>query len=173
MISSLTEPKLLVTRASSTRQSPKSPSQLIIITPDKCIDIMIGSIGVDNLKAPETSEKVLANGSADYGRRFEPPGAKREAGAGLGKDAGTELGVIGIEDETTARLQEMGYKQEMKRSLGMVSVLGLSFAIMAVPFGTSTTLNIALTDGGPVTIIWGVSDFLGIRHNLVGLERPC
>jgi hypothetical protein len=62
-----------------------------------------------------------------------------------------------VVDETTAHLQNMGYKQEMKRNLGMVSVLGLSFAIMAVPYGSSTTLNIALTCGGPVTIIWGVS----------------
>lgn len=62
-----------------------------------------------------------------------------------------------VVDETSARLSDMGYKQEMKRNLGMVSVLGLSFAIMAVPYGSSTTLNIALTCGGPVTIIWGVS----------------
>lgn len=61
-----------------------------------------------------------------------------------------------VVDETTAQLRDMGYKQELKRNLGMVSVLGLSFAIMAVPYGSSTTLNIALTDGGPVTIIWGV-----------------
>ena len=67
-------------------------------------------------------------------------------------------------DETTAHLQNMGYKQEMKRNLGMVSVLGLSFAIMAVPYGSSTTLNIALTCGGPVTIIWGVSH--SARHLL-------
>ncbi|WVQ69053.1 uncharacterized protein L199_007265 [Kwoniella botswanensis] len=58
-------------------------------------------------------------------------------------------------DNVVARLEEMGYKQELKRNLGMISVLGLSFAIMAVPFGTSTTLNIALTDGGPVTILYG------------------
>ena len=56
---------------------------------------------------------------------------------------------------TAARLEEMGYKEELRRNLGMVSVLGLSFAIMAVPFGTSTTLNTALTDGGPVTVFWG------------------
>jgi len=60
-------------------------------------------------------------------------------------------------NSASARLEEMGYKEELTRNLGMVSVLGLSFAIMAVPFGTSTTLNIALTDGGPVTILWGVS----------------
>ena len=37
----------------------------------------------------------------------------------------------------------------------MLSILGLSFAIMAVPFGTSTTLYIALTDGQFVTVLWG------------------
>lgn len=75
-------------------------------------------------------------------------------------------------DETTAHLQNMGYKQEMKRNLGMVSVLGLSFAIMAVPYGSSTTLNIALTCGGPVTIIWGVSDdSRGLAR--VSLRRAC
>lgn len=31
-----------------------------------------------------------------------------------------------------------------------------SMADNEVPFGTSTTLNIALTDGGPVTILYGV-----------------
>lgn len=56
-----------------------------------------------------------------------------------------------------AQLEELGYKQELNRNLGMVAVLGLSFAIMAVPFGTSTTFYIALTDGGPVTILYGVS----------------
>lgn len=60
-------------------------------------------------------------------------------------------------DAEAARLEGLGYKQELNRSLGMVSILGLSFAIMAVPYGSSTTLNIALTDGGPVTVLWGVS----------------
>lgn len=73
-----------------------------------------------------------------------------------GKAGVDEVGV-GYGSSATARLEEMGYKEELTRSLGMVSVLGLSFAIMAVPFGTSTTLNLALTDGGPVTILWGVS----------------
>ncbi len=55
-----------------------------------------------------------------------------------------------------ADLARMGYKSSLPRSLSMLSILGMSFAIMAVPFGTSTTLNIALTDGGPVTILYGV-----------------
>ncbi|KAG8932771.1 hypothetical protein FRC03_003310 [Tulasnella sp. 419] len=54
-----------------------------------------------------------------------------------------------------ATLARMGYKQELPRSLSMMTVLGLSFAIMAVPFGLSTTMAIGLTDGGPVTVFWG------------------
>lgn len=37
----------------------------------------------------------------------------------------------------------------------MLSVLGLSFAIMAVPYGLSTTFYITLVNGQSVTIIWG------------------
>lgn len=53
------------------------------------------------------------------------------------------------------QLAAMGYKAELPRALSMFSILGLSFAIMAVPFGESTTMSIGLTDGGPVTILWG------------------
>ncbi|KAH9884419.1 gaba permease [Xylariomycetidae sp. FL2044] len=52
-------------------------------------------------------------------------------------------------------LAKMGYKSELPRSLSMLSVLGLSFAIMAVPYGLSTTFYITLYNGQSVTIIWG------------------
>ncbi|KAJ5940846.1 hypothetical protein N7516_001014 [Penicillium verrucosum] len=55
-------------------------------------------------------------------------------------------------DEALAR---MGYKSELPRNLSMLSILGLSFAIMAAPFGLSTTLYITLADGLSVTILWG------------------
>ncbi|KAJ5091663.1 hypothetical protein NUU61_006533 [Penicillium alfredii] len=55
-------------------------------------------------------------------------------------------------DEALAR---MGYKSELPRNLSMTSILGLSFAIMAAPFGLSTTLYITLSDGLSVTILWG------------------
>ena len=54
-----------------------------------------------------------------------------------------------------ADLAKLGYKSELPRNLSMLSVLGLSFAIMAVPFGLSTTMYITLTDGQSVTILWG------------------
>ncbi|UJR32618.1 hypothetical protein I4U23_020078 [Adineta vaga] len=60
-----------------------------------------------------------------------------------------------VTQEADAKLAAMGYKSELPRSLSFFSVLGLSFAIMAVPFGESATLSIGLTDGGPVTILYG------------------
>lgn len=54
-----------------------------------------------------------------------------------------------------ADLARLGYKSELPRNLSMLSVLGLSFAIMAVPYGLSTTMYITLTDGQSVTVLWG------------------
>ncbi|KAJ5917488.1 hypothetical protein N7466_011042 [Penicillium verhagenii] len=59
---------------------------------------------------------------------------------------------IDAADEALAR---MGYQSELPRNLSMLSILGLSFAIMAAPYGLSTTLYITLDDGLSVTIIWG------------------
>ena len=55
-------------------------------------------------------------------------------------------------DQALARL---GYTSELPRNLSMLSILGLSFAIMAVPFGLSTTLYITLTNGEAVTVLYG------------------
>ena len=44
---------------------------------------------------------------------------------------------------------------ELPKRLSMISVLGLSFAIMAVPYGLSTTFYITLANGQSVTIFWG------------------
>ncbi|KDN64638.1 putative amino acid permease [Colletotrichum sublineola] len=52
-------------------------------------------------------------------------------------------------------LAQLGYKAELPRNLSMMSILGLSFAIMAVPFGLSTTMYITLTNGQAVTVLWG------------------
>jgi amino acid transporter len=81
-----------------------------------------------------------------------------------------------VDASADAALAKMGYKSELPRNLSMMSILGLyvnsptqtchlihsfanrvcsSFAIMAVPFGLSTTLYITLTDGQSVTILYG------------------
>ncbi|PWW76734.1 amino acid transporter [Tuber magnatum] len=55
-----------------------------------------------------------------------------------------------VDDSADDALAKMGYKAELSRNLSMISILGLSFAIMG-----STTMYITLTDGQSVTIIWG------------------
>ncbi|OBT75861.1 hypothetical protein VF21_04370 [Pseudogymnoascus sp. 05NY08] len=52
-------------------------------------------------------------------------------------------------------LAELGYVGELHRNLSMMSVLGMSFAIMSVPLGISTTMYISLTDGQAVTALYG------------------
>ncbi|KAH7022127.1 amino acid/polyamine transporter I [Ilyonectria destructans] len=64
----------------------------------------------------------------------------------------SEQGHVDDADQALARL---GYKAELPRNLSMMSILGLSFAIMAVPFGLSTTFYITLTNGQSVTILYG------------------
>ncbi|PWZ01886.1 amino acid transporter [Testicularia cyperi] len=54
-----------------------------------------------------------------------------------------------------ARLASMGYDAELKRNLNMMTICGLSFSIIAAPFGLSTAFSIALTCGGPITILYG------------------
>ncbi|SPO27068.1 related to GABA permease [Ustilago trichophora] len=54
-----------------------------------------------------------------------------------------------------AHLASMGYDAQLKRNLSMMTILGLSFSIIAAPFGLSTAFSIALTCGGPVTILYG------------------
>ncbi|RYP17665.1 hypothetical protein DL767_009968 [Monosporascus sp. MG133] len=70
--------------------------------------------------------------------------------AGSGGRGGATTG--GAADDALAR---MGYKAELPRSLSMISVLGLSFAIMAVPYGLSTTFAFSLANGQSVTVLWG------------------
>ncbi|EXA37295.1 hypothetical protein FOVG_11553 [Fusarium oxysporum f. sp. pisi HDV247] len=52
-------------------------------------------------------------------------------------------------------LANLGYKNELKRTLSIWTILGLSVAIMGVPFGLSTTLYITLVNGQSVTVLWG------------------
>jgi len=52
-------------------------------------------------------------------------------------------------------LAQLGYVSELPRNMSMLSILGLSFAIMSVPLGISTTMYISLTDGQAVTALYG------------------
>ena len=52
-------------------------------------------------------------------------------------------------------LAQLGYISELPRNMSMLSILGLSFAIMSVPLGISTTMYISLTNGQAVAALYG------------------
>lgn len=58
-------------------------------------------------------------------------------------------------DSGLTRLHELGYKQELKRDLSVVSNFAFSFAIISVLTGITTLYNTGLTYGGPVVMTYG------------------
>ena len=58
-------------------------------------------------------------------------------------------------DADQARLHELGYKQELKRGLSVVSNFAFSFSILSVLTGVTSTYNTGLRYGGPASMTLG------------------
>ncbi|XP_014511067.1 amino-acid permease BAT1 [Vigna radiata var. radiata] len=58
-------------------------------------------------------------------------------------------------DSGHARLRELGYKQELKRDLSVISNFAFSFSIISVLTGVTTLYNTGLKYGGPVSLVYG------------------
>lgn len=58
-------------------------------------------------------------------------------------------------DSDRARLHQLGYKQELKRHLSVVSSFAFSFSMISVLTGITTLYNTSLTFGGPLTATMG------------------
>lgn len=54
-----------------------------------------------------------------------------------------------------AELARMGYKQELKRELGVLQNFGVSFSIISVMTGISSLFAFGLVTGGPAVMVWG------------------
>ncbi|CAL9148694.1 amino-acid permease BAT1 homolog [Musa acuminata AAA Group] len=54
-----------------------------------------------------------------------------------------------------SRLKQLGYKQELSRSLSVISSFSVSFSVISVLTGITTLYNTGLEFGGPVTMIYG------------------
>ncbi|KAI8539023.1 hypothetical protein RHMOL_Rhmol09G0148900 [Rhododendron molle] len=61
----------------------------------------------------------------------------------------------GSVDTGQTRLRELGYKQELKRDLSVLSNFAFSFSIISVLTGITTLYNTGLTYGGPVVLVYG------------------
>ncbi|XBI32347.1 hypothetical protein VPH35_055810 [Triticum aestivum] len=59
------------------------------------------------------------------------------------------------DDADRARLHQMGYKQELKRGLSVVSNFAFSFSIISVLTGVTSTYNTGLRYGGPASMTLG------------------
>lgn len=53
------------------------------------------------------------------------------------------------------RLQELGYKQELRRKFSGFSNFAVSFSIVSILAGCLTSYGIAMTAGGPMAITLG------------------
>lgn len=59
------------------------------------------------------------------------------------------------DDRDRARLQQLGYRQELKRGLSVVSNFAFSFSLISVLTGVTTTYNTGLRYGGPASMTLG------------------
>lgn len=57
-------------------------------------------------------------------------------------------------DEDDAKLEALGYKQELKRSFSMFETFGLAFSIIGLLPSIAATLIYGLT-AGPAGLVWG------------------
>ncbi|EFJ27543.1 hypothetical protein SELMODRAFT_95941 [Selaginella moellendorffii] len=58
-------------------------------------------------------------------------------------------------DSGQRRLQELGYKQELKRSMSPLGNVAMCFSIISIISGITPTYNTGLRYGGPVSIVYG------------------
>nr|CAD1834209.1 unnamed protein product [Ananas comosus var. bracteatus] len=75
-------------------------------------------------------------------------------------------------DSGGARLHELGYKQELKRDLSVLSNFAFSFSIISVLTGITTLYNTGLSFGGPATMTfgWFVAGFFTMAVGLAMAE---
>ncbi|XP_062204682.1 amino-acid permease BAT1 homolog isoform X3 [Phragmites australis] len=69
--------------------------------------------------------------------------------------AGAAASAVDGSDTGLARLRELGYKQELKRDLSVLSNFAFSFSIISVLTGITTLYNTGLNFGGPATMTFG------------------
>ncbi|KAM3335733.1 hypothetical protein ACQJBY_029940 [Aegilops geniculata] len=69
--------------------------------------------------------------------------------------AGVPAGGDTTDDADRARLHQLGYKQELKRGLSLMSNFAFSFSIISVMAGVTTTYNGGLRYGGPASMTLG------------------
>ncbi|XP_024463348.2 amino-acid permease BAT1 homolog isoform X1 [Populus trichocarpa] len=60
-----------------------------------------------------------------------------------------------VNDSGDSRLKQLGYKQELSRTLSLIANFSVTFSIVSVLTGLTTMYSSGLTYGGPVTMVYG------------------
>ncbi|OXM70245.1 amino acid permease [Amycolatopsis vastitatis] len=71
-------------------------------------------------------------------------------------------------DDDSARLHQLGYAQELKRTMSAFSNFAVSFTIISILSGCLTLYKFGMQTGGPAAMIWGWP-LVGVFVVLVGL----
>jgi amino acid permease (GABA permease) len=71
-------------------------------------------------------------------------------------------------DDDSARLHQLGYAQELKRTMSAFSNFAVSFTIISILSGCLTLYGFGMKTGGPAAMIWGWP-LVGVFVLLVGL----
>ncbi|XP_073154069.1 amino-acid permease BAT1 isoform X2 [Henckelia pumila] len=74
-----------------------------------------------------------------------------------------------LPDSDDRRLNQLGYKQELSRTLSAISNFSVTFSIISVITGITTLYNQGLSFGGPVTMVYGWP-IVGLFTIIVGLS---
>ncbi|GLT91878.1 hypothetical protein SLE2022_097400 [Rubroshorea leprosula] len=94
-----------------------------------------------------------------------------DSGIRVSEDAGPYLPLrqdTAAADSDDVRLKQLGYKQELRRSLSAVANFSVTFSIVSVITGLTTMYGYGLTYGGPLTMIYGWP-IVGALTMIVGL----
>ncbi|KAI8098846.1 amino acid/polyamine transporter I [Halteromyces radiatus] len=60
-----------------------------------------------------------------------------------------------IDAQDAARLNELGYKQELKRELTSIGNMGMALSVVCISSGLTSLFAYGLNTGGPVVMVWG------------------
>ncbi|KDP35015.1 hypothetical protein JCGZ_09303 [Jatropha curcas] len=74
-----------------------------------------------------------------------------------------------IVESDNDRLKQLGYKQELSRSLSAISNFSVTFSIVSVITGLTTLYSTGLSFGGPLTMVYGWP-IVGLLTSIVGLS---
>jgi amino acid permease (GABA permease) len=116
---------------------------------------------------PQLSSKVCLE-TIDFESAVSPPSVAEEAVVSKEESIGQADATAHSHSDDELRLHQLGYAQELSRTMSGFSNFAVSFTIISVLSGCLTLYLFGMNTGGPVMIVWGWP-FVGLMTLFVGL----